>query len=89
MSRYRTQSEDTSRAAEEVQFALLRAMTPARKLAVFRDLNAAARRLAELGIRMRHPGASDREVFLRLAATWLDRETMRRAYGWDPISGES
>jgi hypothetical protein len=28
--------------------------------------------------------AGEREVFLRVAARRLDRETMIKAYGWDP-----
>jgi hypothetical protein len=31
-----------------------------------------------------NPDAGDREVFLRVAARRLDRETMIQVYGWDP-----
>jgi hypothetical protein len=31
-----------------------------------------------------YPQASEREVFLRVAARRLDRDSMIRAYGWDP-----
>jgi len=31
-----------------------------------------------------HPEASDREVFLRVAARHLPRDLMIRAYKWDP-----
>jgi hypothetical protein len=31
-----------------------------------------------------YPRAGEREVFLRVAARRLDRETMLRVYGWDP-----
>jgi len=31
-----------------------------------------------------HPEASDREVFLRVAARHLPRDLMIRAYQWDP-----
>jgi len=40
--------------------------------------------LAETGVRMRHPGISEREVFLRAAALRLPRDLMIKAYGWDP-----
>jgi hypothetical protein len=30
------------------------------------------------------PDLSERELRLRLAALWLDRETMIDAFGWDP-----
>lgn len=38
--------------------------------------------LARAGERMRHPEASEREVFLRAASQWLDRDSMIRAHGW-------
>jgi hypothetical protein len=31
-----------------------------------------------------YPDAGEREVFLRVAARRLDRETMIKVYGWDP-----
>jgi len=39
---------------------------------------------AQRAERKRHPEISEREAFLRTAARHLDRETMIRAYGWDP-----
>jgi len=30
------------------------------------------------------PDLTERELRLRLAALWLDRETMIEAFGWDP-----
>jgi len=41
---------------------------------------------AQAEIRRQHPGIGEREVFLRAAARHLDRDTMIRAYGWDPES---
>lgn len=41
-------------------------------------------RMAEAGVRVAHPDADDREVFLRTAARHLSRDLMIRAYGWDP-----
>ena len=81
---YRTQSPDTHPDAERVQFDIWRRMTSEQKLDIVFSLMAATRRQAELGIRERHPDASDREVQLRLFSTWLDRDTMIRAYGFDP-----
>jgi hypothetical protein len=40
--------------------------------------------LGRARLRETHPGMTGREIELRLAATWLPRETMRRAFGWDP-----
>jgi hypothetical protein len=40
--------------------------------------------LARADIRMRYPGATRREIELRLRSRSLDRETMLRVFGWDP-----
>lgn len=61
-----------------------RRMTPAEKLAQVRQMTVTARRFALAGIRRRHPHASERELRLRLASYWLDRETMVRYLDWDP-----
>jgi hypothetical protein len=77
-------ARDTAPAAEGLQFAAWRRLSPAGKFAAFLDLQQTAIALAEAGIRLRHPGASDREVFLRRVARTLDAATMRRVYGWTP-----
>lgn len=59
-------------------------MTPAQKFAALEDLMQMAVAVAEAGIRLRHPGADEREVFLRRVARSLDRRTMISVYGWDP-----
>jgi hypothetical protein len=60
-------------------------MTPAEKARIVADLNRAVRELAASRIRSRYgPDLPERELRLRLAALWLDRETMIRAFGWDP-----
>ena len=81
---YRPQSSDTHPDSDRLVFDRLRAMTPAERFAAFLDLQATAAALAEAGIRLRHPQASEREVFLRRVARSLDAATMRRVYGWDP-----
>lgn len=75
---------DTSPAAEELQFAVWRRMTPMQKYAAFRQLQAMAEAFATAGLKRRYPHASERELFLRRVALHLDRETMVRCYGWDP-----
>lgn len=82
MSRYRTQSPDTSVAAERVQVRRYREMSPAEKLRIFRQLSRTTQELALAGLRRRFPAASTRELQLRLAATRLDRETLRAAFDW-------
>jgi len=32
-----------------------------------------------------YPEADEREIFLRVAARRLDRDTMIKVYGWDPL----
>lgn len=63
---------------------ILRRMTPAQRLARSFSLRHAALSLARSRIVSEHPNASEREVKLRLASLWLDAETMRRVWGWDP-----
>jgi hypothetical protein len=61
-----------------------RRMSPAQKLARVADLTTASRQMAEARIRAAHPLAGDTEVHLRVAALVLGRETMIRAFAWDP-----
>ena len=80
----RTQSLDTDPAVEARQIEAWRRMTPAEKLHIVSELVRASEELALAGIEQRHPGASGRELELRLAALRLDRETMVRWLDWDP-----
>jgi len=75
---------DTSPEAERVLIDLYRRMPPSRKLKQVLDLNRTVELLALANIRRRHPDAGERELRLRLGSRWLDRETMRRVFGWDP-----
>jgi hypothetical protein len=47
-------------------------------------LSQAVRELAIAGIRSAHPGASEREVDIRLAARLYGRDVARRIYGVTP-----
>ena len=80
----RTQSPDTDPAVEERQIEVWRRMTPAEKLHIVSELVRASEELALAGIRQRHPGATGRELELRLAALRLDRDLMLRWLDWDP-----
>ena len=51
---------------------------------VWAAMQIAVQQIADAGIRQRHPGASEREVFLRRVALTLDADTMVKVYGWDP-----
>lgn len=78
----RPQSEDTSLDVEEKLFAHYRAIGAAGRARRLNDICNAAAELALAGIRIRHPGASERELKLRLASTYLDTNTMAAAFGW-------
>ena len=62
----------------------LRRMTGSERLARAISLRHAALALARVGIRARYGELPEREIRLRLASSWLDPETMRAAFGWDP-----
>ena len=77
---------DTHPRALEVLIRRQREMTVSEKLEAVLSLNAFVRRLQEAGEREMHPDADDREIFLRAASRRLDRDTMIRAYRWDPAT---
>ncbi len=79
------QSADTPLDVEERWIERYRQMTEQERLAIALDLSEAVRQLALAGIRERYgPNLSEREERLRLAALTIDRETMIKAFGWDP-----
>jgi hypothetical protein len=73
-------SADTDAASERRQIQRWRAMSPAEKFRAVAELNAAADTMALAGIRLRHPDASSREQFLRLASVKLGRDLARQVY---------
>ncbi len=79
---------DTDSKAFEVLAALQRNMSPGQKLDQVLEMAAMALRACEDHCRKEYPGASERDIFLRAAMLRLGRETVARAYGWDPESGE-
>ena len=79
---------DTSDDAAEVQFRVMRAMSPSRKVALVEDANRTARRLALAGIQLRFPDASDEERLRLLIDLVLGDELAGRAFGpRDPAPG--
>jgi hypothetical protein len=54
------------------------------KLAIIDDLNRMVADLARVGIRERHPEATEEQVKLRLAALRYGREFTVEWFGWDP-----
>jgi hypothetical protein len=81
----KTQSLDTPPEVEEILIERYRQMSPQEKIQSIQDLNRTVLLMALAGIRARHgPDLSERELQIRLAALWLDRETLIKVYGWDP-----
>jgi hypothetical protein len=80
---------DTHPEAFEFWIGLLRKKTPGEKLGMVFEMVDTMLRVQEDQVRRKYPQANHREVFLRAAAFRLDRETMIRAYGWDPESGQT
>jgi hypothetical protein len=71
---------DTSPEIERLQIERWRMMSAADKAAVVSGLTAASYELALAGVRRRHPHASPREHFLRLAIVSLGCDVARRVY---------
>ena len=69
-----TLSRDTRPEAEEVQLALLRAASPARRLRLVRSLTATVVEWSRRAIRQAHPEADEREVGLRFVALHYGEE---------------
>ena len=76
--------EDTDPKALELYIELHRKMTPGERIARAFELTTFNQALQWSSVRTMYPDADEREIFLRVAARRLDRETMIRAYGWDP-----
>lgn len=76
--------EDTDPKALAVFIELHRKMTPGERVARVFEMAAFQEGLQRSSVRSMYPEAAEREVFLRVAARRLDRETMIRVYGWDP-----
>jgi hypothetical protein len=72
---------DATPVAEDRQFAVWRALTPAARVAAWAERSAMVQALAETGGRRDRRRASDREVCLRRVALAFDRATMRRCRG--------
>ena len=73
-------SSDTAQAVEQMQVALWQHMSPLEKARVTSELTRAVYQLSLAGVRSRHPGASDRECFLRLALLTLGPALASRVY---------
>jgi hypothetical protein len=77
-------ASDTSPEADELMFQLWRRATPTQKLRKVFGLGKMINELIRAELRKRYPDATPLEVELRLASRNLDRQTMIRAFHWDP-----
>jgi len=77
-------SPDTSNDAQQVQFELLRHLSPAQKLALAFELTDTMRNLILADLHHRFPQAGDTEIKRRFIARVLPRKDVIRAYGFDP-----
>jgi hypothetical protein len=73
-------SLDTSPEIERLQIEAWRRMSPVQKAAIVSGLTQAVFDLAHAGVRQRHPGATLREQFLRVAVITLGPDLARKAY---------
>jgi len=71
---------DTAVEVERQQIERWREMSSADKAALISGLTNATFVLARAGLRHRYPGASARELFLRLAVVTLGRDLAERAF---------
>ena len=75
---------DTPPHIQKLLIAGYRNMTPQQKSQRVSELNKAIQQFALARIRKQYDEISEREQRLRLAALWLNRETMIRVFDWDP-----
>ena len=85
MSALPREPDDTSPEIEKMLVEGYRRMGPLGRLRRALDLSEAVRQLAVARIRRQYgPDLDEREERLRLAALVIDRQSMIRAFGWDP-----
>ena len=87
--RHAEEFTDTDPRVLDAWLSLQRRMSMGEKLLAVLEASRFLLQMYEAGVRLDHPHASEREIFLRTAARHLDRDVMVRAYGWDPaLHGE-
>ncbi len=75
---------DTSDQALRVMIDGYRRMKPADKMRQVDALTRTVQKMALARIREKYGDIPEKELKLRLASLWLDRETMVKVFGWDP-----
>lgn len=77
-------SSDTTPDAQRKHYELMGRLTPEQKLSMAFALTNAMRQLVLADLHHRFPDANDEEIRRRFIARVLPRETVIRAYGFDP-----
>ncbi|RPJ87267.1 MAG: hypothetical protein EHM18_02010 [Acidobacteria bacterium] len=74
---------DTDPETRKLLVEAYRRMTPQEKMRCVCEMTKAVQYMALARIRKQRGAVTERELRLRLAALWLDRETMIRVFDWD------
>lgn len=80
---------DTSPARRDRYLELLRDLSPAQRLMKAAELSLAVRRLAEAGLRQRHPGASAEELRVRLTVRLYGRAAAEHLHGHGSVPDDA
>lgn len=78
------QDDDTPPQIQKILIEGYRRMSPQQNLKQVSEMTRAVQQLTLARIRKQYRPCSEREQQLRLAALWLDRETMIKVFNWDP-----
>lgn len=76
---------DTSQEAHELQLRLYRAMTPEQRSELALRMSDDVRRIAEEGIKQRHPDYSDRDVRRALVALLYGKDAAAKVWPGEPV----
>ena len=76
--------QDTEPAQQEAYFERLRLLSPEQRLRIVTRLNRGVRRMALAGLRLRHPGASEEDLRLRLFVRLHGRVLAQRVFASVP-----
>ncbi|HEY2028349.1 MAG TPA: hypothetical protein VGH20_03980 [Myxococcales bacterium] len=80
---------DTSPDQQAAYYARLAGLSPAQRLRIAARLSTAVHRLAEAGIRERHPAATEAEMRIRLAVRLYGRAAAGRLFGAEAVPDDA
>jgi hypothetical protein len=82
--RFTSGKSDTTPEARRAQYDIYRRMSPARKFQLIFRTYEMGKQLAMAGLRMRHPGATEEELWRLWAQQHLGPELFEKVYGTRP-----